>query len=264
MRGCHRGPAPLGVSGWCGNRHRPGRAGPRLLDDCQAAMSLALVRDHCPACGYPGLASPAYARLGPPPWFHPGPPPTSAGTATRLICPCCGFEPATTMIRGQGPCGPCVFEQYLREWVRSGGNWLDESLKPEGWELAEQLRAEGIMFSTEMHKIPESAGWRESRQAWPVAARGFLSSCASMARNSSLRRSASLHASTARCSSVRSRRILTKPRALPASSTSRAASRRPGSGFRLYAGAIACYLPDPGRSLARILSRGRLSCGLPV
>ena len=30
MRGCHRGPAPLGVSGWCGNRHRPGRAGPRL------------------------------------------------------------------------------------------------------------------------------------------------------------------------------------------------------------------------------------------
>jgi hypothetical protein len=30
MRGCHRGPAPLGVSGWCGNRHRPARAGPRL------------------------------------------------------------------------------------------------------------------------------------------------------------------------------------------------------------------------------------------
>ena len=29
VRGCHRGPAPLGVSGRCGNRHRPDRAGPR-------------------------------------------------------------------------------------------------------------------------------------------------------------------------------------------------------------------------------------------
>ena len=34
------GPAPLGVSGWCGNRHRHGRAGPRLLDACEAAIAL--------------------------------------------------------------------------------------------------------------------------------------------------------------------------------------------------------------------------------
>ncbi len=40
MRGCHRGPAPLGVSGWCGNRHRPGRAGPRrAVDDDPAGPS---------------------------------------------------------------------------------------------------------------------------------------------------------------------------------------------------------------------------------
>jgi hypothetical protein len=36
------------------------------------------------------------------------------------------------------------FEQYLSEWVRSGGEWLDESLKPEAWDLAQQLRAAGI------------------------------------------------------------------------------------------------------------------------
>src|SRR4029077_6268974 len=29
MRGCHRGPAPLGGSGWCGSPHPPARAGPR-------------------------------------------------------------------------------------------------------------------------------------------------------------------------------------------------------------------------------------------
>src|SRR5262245_21714786 len=33
------GPAPLGVSGRLGNRHRPGRAGPRLLDAPWAAAS---------------------------------------------------------------------------------------------------------------------------------------------------------------------------------------------------------------------------------
>ena len=36
------------------------------------------------------------------------------------------------------------FEQYLSEWVRSGGEWLEESLKPEAWDLAQQLRAAGI------------------------------------------------------------------------------------------------------------------------
>jgi hypothetical protein len=29
VRRCHRGPAPLGVSGWCGSRHRHDRASPR-------------------------------------------------------------------------------------------------------------------------------------------------------------------------------------------------------------------------------------------
>ena len=32
--------APSGVIGWRGNRHRPGRAGPRLLDARQAAREL--------------------------------------------------------------------------------------------------------------------------------------------------------------------------------------------------------------------------------
>jgi hypothetical protein len=43
---------------------------------------------------------------------------------------------------------PWSFEQYLREWVRSGGEWLDESLKPERWDLRQQLRDAGIAFET--------------------------------------------------------------------------------------------------------------------
>src|SRR5206468_595334 len=39
VRRCHRGPAPLGVSGWCGNRHRPARAGPRPPVGTHEAMT---------------------------------------------------------------------------------------------------------------------------------------------------------------------------------------------------------------------------------
>jgi hypothetical protein len=112
----------------------------------QAAMSLVLVCYYCPACGYPGLASPTYARLGPPPWFHPGPPPYERwyGDPAYQVCPCCGFEPGNDDDSWSATVRPLSFEHYLREWIRSGGDRLDVSLKPEGWDLAQQLRAAGI------------------------------------------------------------------------------------------------------------------------
>jgi hypothetical protein len=113
-------------------------------------MSLILVRHYCPACGYPGLASPAYARLGPPPWIHPGPPPYERwyGDPASQICPCCGFEPGNDDDSWSGAVRHLSFEQYLREWIQAGCAWLDESPRPEGWDLGQQLRAAGIALAT--------------------------------------------------------------------------------------------------------------------
>jgi hypothetical protein len=111
-------------------------------------MSLVHVRHYCPACGYSGLELPAYERLGPPPWIHPGPPPYERwyGTATYQVCPCCGFEPGNDDDSWSGAVRPLSFEEYLREWVQSGCPWLVDSRKPEGWDLREQLKTAGIMY----------------------------------------------------------------------------------------------------------------------
>ena len=111
-------------------------------------MSLVLVRHYCPACGYPGLDAPAFARLlpGPPPPAHPGPPPYARwyGEPAYQICPCCGFEPGNDDDSWSGAVRPLSFEEYRGEWVASGGAWLDESRKPEGWDLRAQLEAAGM------------------------------------------------------------------------------------------------------------------------
>jgi hypothetical protein len=111
-------------------------------------MSLVLVRHYFPACGYPGLNSPAYARLppGPPPLVHPGPPPYARwyGEPVYQICPCCGFEPGNDDDSWSAAVRPLNFEEYRGEWVASGGAWLDESRKPEGWDLRTQLEAAGM------------------------------------------------------------------------------------------------------------------------
>lgn len=112
-------------------------------------MSLVLIRHYCPACGYPGLEAPAYARfpLGPPPLAHPGPPPYARwyGEPAHQICPCCGFEPGNDDDSWSGAVRSLSFAEYRREWVESGGAWLDESLRPEGWDLRQQLGAAGIL-----------------------------------------------------------------------------------------------------------------------
>ncbi len=55
MRGYHRGPAPPGMIGWRGNRHRPGRAGPRLRAASQRLRCLKSrkVRTLSRACSKP-------------------------------------------------------------------------------------------------------------------------------------------------------------------------------------------------------------------
>jgi hypothetical protein len=110
-------------------------------------MSLVLVRHYCPACGYPGLDEPAYAGLPPgPPPVHPGPPPYKRwyGEPAYLVCPCCGFEPGNDDDPWSGHNTPLGFAEYRRRWIAEGGNWLDESQKPEGWDLRGQLRVAGI------------------------------------------------------------------------------------------------------------------------
>jgi hypothetical protein len=99
---------------------------------------------NCPCCGYGGLTQPPYKGL------------TSASAARGLkppyeqhfgdpsyeVCPCCGFEFGNDDNPGTG--APTSFEEYLREWVRSGCEWFDPAMKSEGWRLEVQLESAGL------------------------------------------------------------------------------------------------------------------------
>lgn len=61
------------------------------------------------------------------------------GAASYGVCDCCGYE------FGQdddpGTAEPLTFAQYREQWIsEEGGQWLDESLRPDGWLLEEQLK----------------------------------------------------------------------------------------------------------------------------
>jgi hypothetical protein len=58
--------------------------------------------------------------------------------------PALRVEPGTSEGSWSGAVRPLSFEQDLSEWVRSSGEWLDASLKPEAWDLAQQRRAAGL------------------------------------------------------------------------------------------------------------------------
>jgi hypothetical protein len=145
MLGCHQESAPVGTSGGVITAIAP--LGPAPVHTTpQDHMSLILVRHYCPACGFPGLARPAYARLGPPPWIHPGSPPYHRwyGDPSYQVCPCCGFEPGNDDDSWGGSVQAQSFGDYLRDWISSGANWLEESHKPRGWDLTRQLSDAGI------------------------------------------------------------------------------------------------------------------------
>src|SRR3954454_7715680 len=106
-------------------------------------MALVVVKNCCPCCGFAGLDMPAYRRLGPPPWFHPGPPPYEQwyGDPSYEVCACCGLEFGND--DNPGTAAPTSFEQYRDEWIRGGCRWFDESLRPSDWDLKEQLASIG-------------------------------------------------------------------------------------------------------------------------
>ena len=49
------------------------------------------------------------------------------------FCPCCGVE------HGYQDATPAGARRFRRDWIAAGGKWDEPSLKPEGWDLAEQL-----------------------------------------------------------------------------------------------------------------------------
>jgi len=109
-------------------------------------MSLILVKNYCPCCGYDELEMPAYRSLELPPWHpHSGPPPYEQwyGAPSYDVCACCGFEFGND--DNPGTAAPVTFEQYRHQWLASGCEWFDILCKPASWDWKIQLHSAGIM-----------------------------------------------------------------------------------------------------------------------
>jgi len=50
------------------------------------------------------------------------------------ICPCCGHEPSV------GDVGVMSLRNYRGYWLGQGAPWNDLKLRPEGWDLLEQVK----------------------------------------------------------------------------------------------------------------------------
>ena len=55
-------------------------------------------------------------------------------TPTYNMCPCCGVE------FGYEDAFLDTIRDYRQTWLANGGKWLMPQLRPEGWNLQEQLR----------------------------------------------------------------------------------------------------------------------------
>ena len=65
------------------------------------------------------------------------------GDPSYDVCAVCGFEFGND--DNPGTNSPVSFEEYLREWVRSGCEVsLDPAKKPQAWQLGEQLVQAGL------------------------------------------------------------------------------------------------------------------------
>lgn len=73
----------------------------------------------CRICGYKSEA---------PPWGADGKSPLYD------FCLCCGVE------HGYQDASPIGARNYRAEWIAAGAKWEMPSAKPDGWDLAEQLR----------------------------------------------------------------------------------------------------------------------------
>lgn len=74
----------------------------------------------CHVCGY--------AELDEAPWGETGKIPS------HNICDCCGIQ------YGYEDCTNEAIRQYRQNWIESGGEWFDETKKPDNWSITEQLR----------------------------------------------------------------------------------------------------------------------------
>lgn len=73
----------------------------------------------CRVCGY---------KSADPPWGADG------KTPLYDFCTCCGVE------HGYQDSSPNGARNYRAEWISAGTKWEEPDAKPEGWDLAEQLR----------------------------------------------------------------------------------------------------------------------------
>ena len=98
----------------------------------------------CPCCGYRGLSRKPYKGLTDLSATRGLEPPYEQyfGDPSYEVCSCCGFEFGNDDNPGTGV--PASFEEYLKEWVQSGCDWLDSTRKPTGWQLGEQLKQAGL------------------------------------------------------------------------------------------------------------------------
>ena len=73
----------------------------------------------CPVCGFKGLKEVPYGHNNP----------------SYEICPCCGFEFGFDSAGNKD-----LFIKFRQRWIKNGAQWFIQKLKPEHWDLKEQLR----------------------------------------------------------------------------------------------------------------------------
>ncbi|BAE85638.1 hypothetical protein [Desulfitobacterium hafniense] len=78
----------------------------------------------CHVCGYPDLDEA--------PWGD------DEKSPSYNICPCCGVE------FGYEDSQDIALIAYRNNWIKKGAKWFTPSLKPDNWNLEEQLRRSNI------------------------------------------------------------------------------------------------------------------------
>lgn len=80
----------------------------------------------CPVCGYDRLSETPYDE---------------DGNHSYEICPCCGFE-----FGFDDDSKDSSFEVYRKEWIKKETIWFNEKIKPDNWDIKQQLRNIDIKF----------------------------------------------------------------------------------------------------------------------
>jgi hypothetical protein len=102
-------------------------------------VMLARGRYTCPCCGYQGLLSRAYRTLKQASAAQGLAPPYSKhfGDPSDDVCDCCGFEFGSDDEPNKG--SPVSFEEYRKQWMKSGCLWFTPEKRPANWQIRPQL-----------------------------------------------------------------------------------------------------------------------------